>query len=516
MASKPSTKSPHVVLLPFPLLGHLLPTMGLAKKLASNGLVVSFMCAEHRFENVQRAHAAQGGDPRIRLVSLPDKVPRGEIILDAGLDSVIWTAEGTEKVVDSFEKLIDSMMEDLEEDILSPGPPVCIISETFLSWTQDIANKWGIERYVFDPSPAAFMSTVFHVPTLIAEGRLPLHFSQHKLDNENTNGLIAVPGLPPLHESDFHTSLQDISPKFMHDFFIRHCLRVTEASGILMNTFYELEPTAIDTLRSRSSNKGIVIQPVGPLLPSVVFGSDAPEIMKQRSFLSPDDRKCLQWLDSQANSSVVYVAFGSMGSPSEEQIYELALGLEASKQPFLWVLRRPFKADVTQQILHARPAVHDLLPQGFLNRTEKQGLVVSTWAPQLLVLAHPATGSFLTHCGWNSTLESICMGVPLLTFPQFADQRQICRMLVDQLKIAGELHRREDGLSPKEEIEKKLSLFKTGGEGDAMRERARQLRDAARKSVSPGGSSQMQLEEFAQSMSQKAELRRNTRKLQQN
>lgn len=150
--------------------------------------------------------------------------------------------------------------------------------------------------------------------------------------------------------------------------------------------------------------------PIGPMLPPAFFEEDVFGEKAQKS-------KCLRWLDTRRPSSVLYIAFGSWAFLSPPQIQELAHGLEASQVSFMWILRLEEGAgDVAQ-----------LLPPGFCDRTQDRGFVHSEFAPQLQILSHPATAGFLTHCGWNSSLESICRGVPMLGWPMHAEQGICCR-----------------------------------------------------------------------------------------
>lgn len=172
--------------------------------------------------------------------------------------------------------------------------------------------------------------------------------------------------------------------------------------------------------------------PVGPLVHDAYLeplrcGSSNGS-SRSSGFIEPE-ADYLRWLDRQPAGSVVYANFGSVASLSIRQIYELALGLQASNQPFLLVVR-PKDASHEEARL-------PLLPESFTAHAQGVGLVQLEWVNQVDVLSHPAVGGFLTHCGWNSTLESICRGVPLLAWPIQADQKLNCRSVLLTLKSQG-------------------------------------------------------------------------------
>ena len=228
---------------------------------------------------------------------------------------------------------------------------------------------------------------------------------------------------------------------------------------LLCNSFYELDSSACDLIA------GII--PVGPLLLGNQLGSHAGSFW-------PQDSTCLSWLDKQHVGSVIYVAFGSTTIFSKQQFDEIALGLELIDQPFLWVVR----SDITDGPLSE-------FLDGFKTRIADQGKIVE-WAPQEKVLAHPSTACFLSHCGWNSTLEGISMGMPFLCWPYYGDQFHNKSYLCDAWKIGLGLNPDENGFVTRHEIKSKIEtlLFDDGIKSNALK-----LKEMAKKSVSEGGSS---------------------------
>lgn len=255
------------------------------------------------------------------------------------------------------------------------------------------------------------------------------------------------------------------------------------ADGILINTFKELEPSAIEALEAKQEGRP-TIRAVGPLVQ-----------IESKSVPS----ECLDWLDDQPSSSVVFISFGSGGTLSHDQIIELAFGLEMSEQRFLWVLRCPndMSANATYFSIQNSGDPLAYLPQGFLEKTKGRGLVVPMWAPQAQILAHESTGVFLSHCGWNSTLESVVNGVPLIAWPLYAEQKMNSVMLHEEARAALMIKVGENGLVGRIEVANVVKALIEGEEGKEVRSRVKDLMEAAAKDLSDDGSSTKALVEFA-------------------
>ncbi|XP_031492819.1 UDP-glycosyltransferase 83A1-like isoform X2 [Nymphaea colorata] len=207
--------------------------------------------------------------------------------------------------------------------------------------------------------------------------------------------------------------------------------------------------------------------PIGPLLSTGNSG-------RQPSSFWAEDFSCINWLDRQPACSVIYVSLGSTTILSKHQLGELALGLELTGRPFLWVSR--------PTIMENNAAVY---PEGFMDRVARRALVVE-WAPQKEVLSHPSVACFLTHCGWNSTMEALFNGVPMLGWPYFADQflNQTC--IVDLWKVGLKLVNDEDGVVGKEEIKKKIEDLMND---EGIRERVGDMKEKGKRAVMEGGAS---------------------------
>ncbi|XP_016649036.1 PREDICTED: UDP-glycosyltransferase 83A1-like, partial [Prunus mume] len=238
----------------------------------------------------------------------------------------------------------------------------------------------------------------------------------------------------------------------------------------LCNSAYDLEPAAL-TLAPE-------ILPIGPLLASNRLGNSA-------GYFWPQDLTCLNWLDQQPPCSVIYVAFGSITVFDETQFQELALALELSQRPFLWVVR----PDTTEKTCN-------LYPEGYQDRAASRGLMVG-WAPQQKVLAHPSIACFLSHCGWNSTIEGISNGVPFLCWPYFADQLFNESYICDVWNVGLKFNKNESGIITQGDIMNKLEQL-LGDVG--FKARASKLKELAMTSVREGGQSNKTFKNFIEWM----------------
>lgn len=270
---------------------------------------------------------------------------------------------------------------------------VAIIVDPFGSDVMEVAREFDIPPYLFFPSNAMNLAFSIMLPRLAKEV---------SCEFKDLLEPVQIPGCVPVHGKDLMDSVQDRSND-AYKWILHHAKRFVLAEGILVNTFMELEKGALKHLQEKEPGKPPVY-PVGPLIKTGPTNEER------------DRAECLKWLDNQPNDSVLFVSFGSGGTLSHNQLNELALGLESSGHKFLWVVRSPNDQSSNAAFfsVHSQDDPFVFLPKGFLERTKDQGLVVSSWAPKIEVLSHRATGGFLSHCGWNSTLESIVHGCLLL------------------------------------------------------------------------------------------------------
>lgn len=381
--------------------------------------------------------------PHIQFVTIPHGLPKDfSFNSNAPHLSLATILHGLHQQYGLLEQLLQSSM-------ATSSPIRCIISDFFLPWLQDLASKFDIPRVLLWTSNA----TAFYIGSLARPG------------NEAFASVEAVNrvqiGNAQIVEALYHEYLKVNKGLKMFQ-------RSEEASHILVNSFRELEASFL---------------PAAP--PNVKF--IGPCLLAESDDHSNDlteEEVCLRWLDLQEANSVVFIALGSAASLKPLQIQEIAMGLEASHEKFLWVLRSDAEANCKD------------LPDGFQERTKGRGMIVS-WAPQLRVLEHAAVGAFLSHCGWNSTLESIYMGVPMLCLPVFAEQPLNEQMVKANWKMGmGFDEKRNDGVVESKEVERVVREAMQGEGGRRARVHACQLKALARSALEKGGSSYADLASF--------------------
>uniref|UniRef100_A0A0C9RSU2 TSA: Wollemia nobilis Ref_Wollemi_Transcript_14510_1723 transcribed RNA sequence n=1 Tax=Wollemia nobilis TaxID=56998 RepID=A0A0C9RSU2_9CONI len=479
-------RPPHAVVVSFPSQGHVNPLIAFAKLIAARGFFVTFVNTEwserRMFRPPNDAKAVscqlQQRGLQIRFLSLPD-----------GLPSAHPRVQAMCEYIQAMERLGPGIVRLLQSNANEAPPITCIVTDCFMACTHEISTALGVPRVVFWTLCASAAIALSHSRLLLEKGYIPINVKEaRRLENQIT----CLPGnLPPMMPTDLLTffRVQDASDALLQVLLYESDI-MNRADYVLVNVFEELEgPEAVAGL-----SKGYPALAIGPVfLPEFLEGTDSS--VEIATSLWEEDLDCLNWLDKQTPSSVLYVSFGSIAVISMAQLHELALGLEASQQPFLWVIR----PDIAQ----GKAAV---LPEGFADRVKGRGMLVE-WAPQLKVLSHPSVGAFLTHNGWNSTSESISLGVPMIGWPLWAEQYHNCRFAKEIWKIGMDFESRvedETALVGREEVEKVVRAMMDGAKGKELRKNAARLKQAAMKAVMPGGSSYKNLDKFAQDMTARA------------
>ncbi|KAK7267810.1 hypothetical protein RIF29_20489 [Crotalaria pallida] len=463
----------HFVLFPLNAQGHMIPMMDIAKVLAQHGVVVTIVTTPHnaaRFTQIFTRSIESGCQIRLVEIQFPFKeagLPDGCENLDM-LPS-LGTALTFFNAASSLQKPVEKLFEELTP------PPSCIISDMTLPYTANISTKFNIPRISF-LGQSCFSLLCLH--------NLGVYKVMQGITSENE--YFVLPGIPDKIEM---TKAQIPGPVMMNEnwreFYAKTGAAESASYGVVMNSFEELEPAYARDYKKAKNGKVWCIGPVS------LSNKDQLDKAERGNKSSIDEHYCIKWLDLQDHGAVIYVCLGSICNLTTSQLIELGLGLEASGRPFIWVIREG---------KHLEALENWIKEDGFEERNKGRSLVIRGWAPQVLILSHPAIGGFLTHCGWNSTLEAICAGVSMITWPLFGDQFFNEKLIVQILRVGvsvgvetplkwGE----EDkigALVKKEDVERAIhKLMDETSESEERRKRVKELAEVAKRAVEVGGTS---------------------------
>ncbi|XP_073148578.1 UDP-glycosyltransferase 88F5-like [Henckelia pumila] len=354
-----------------------------------------------------------------------------------------------------------------------------LVIDFFCASAVPVSENLGIPVFFFFTSGLAALAAYLYFPTI--------HNRVDKSFKDLYDTKFHVPGLPMIHAKHMpQPVLNRNEPIYYDTMYYSHCL--SKCSGIIVNTFDHLEPIAMKAVVDGSCIPDGLTPPIyniGPLIADNAFRNhgEENEVLKH---------SCLSWLDTQPSGSVVFLCFGSMGTFSGDQVKEIAKGLERSGHRFLWVVKKPRMHEKIKEFGESGGFdVKTIMPRGFLDSTKGRGMVVESWAPQVAVLEHPAVGGFVTHCGWNSILEAVVAGVPMVAWPLYAEQHINKAALVENMKMAiAVVQRDEDGFVVGEEVEKRVrELMDDSDSSMEMRERSHKMKLMAIDSLGDMGSS---------------------------
>ncbi|XP_031276263.1 UDP-glycosyltransferase 73C1-like [Pistacia vera] len=472
MASPTGLQQLHFVLIPLMCPGHLIPMVDMARLLVEHGVMVTLITTPLnaiRFEAIINRDI-QSGLP-IRILKL--RFPCVEAGLPEGCENM--DALPSPKLSKNFFDAARVLQQPIEKFLEETSPaPNCIISDRYLPWTIYTASKIGIPRLAFDGTSCfAFMCSYN-----IKSSRIHEKVS----DSE----YFVVPGLPDRIEvtkAQLPGTLNAGSVTFKD--MLDEIKAADEASyGLVFNSFQELEERYVEECRKVKGDKVWCVGPVS------LCNKDNIDKGQRGNKTSIDEKECLKWLNSWPSKSVVYACLGTLGCMSPLQLIELGLALEASKRPFIWVIRDGVNSNEFEKLFYE---------EGLERRTKDIGLIIRGWAPQVLILSHPAIGGFLTHCGWNSILEGVSAGLPMMTWPllaeQFFNEQFVLRILRIGEKVGASIvmnrgEEKQCGVMVKREgIRKAIQMVMDEEEGKEKKKRAKELGEMANKALEGGESS---------------------------
>ncbi|KAL8249294.1 hypothetical protein R6Q59_006162 [Mikania micrantha] len=355
-----------------------------------------------------------------------------------------------------FQRHLVQIIDSQKEASASEKESIVVIHDNLMFFAGSVAADLGLPSIILRTSSASFFPALNIIPQLLEQGRFPV---QDSMLQE------IVSELHPIRYKDLPFLGTPIEQTLKT---INMIITKKPPSAFLWNTFEFLEPTGLTHIRDHYQVPVFSVGPLHKIIPT------------HSTSFHKEDTSCISWLDKQAPRSVVYVSLGSLANVDEKISTEMAWGLANSNQPFLWVVRPGLVKGFEW---------FEFLPEDLVNQMKMRGLIVK-WAPQKEVLAHSAVGGFWSHCGWNSTLESMFEGVPMLCQPFELDQKVNCRYLSDVWKIGVEI------VAERGEIEDAIRKVLVGKEGEEMKQRAIEIQEKVKVAISHGGSSHNSLEAF--------------------
>ncbi|XP_010429410.1 PREDICTED: UDP-glycosyltransferase 84A1 [Camelina sativa] len=456
----------HVMLVAYVGQGGINPLLRLGKLIASKGPLVTFAIPEYQLSKMRQANKIVDGELKpvgsgsIRFESFDkewteDDVQRGSIPL----------------YISHLENIGKRDLSELVKRYKKKNEPVsCLINHPFIPWVCDVAEEFNIPCALLWVQSCVCFSAYYHYQN--GSVSFPTE-KEPRID-------VKLPYVPLLKHDEIPNFLHPSSQfAALRQAILGQFKNLRKPFCVLINSFDALEQEVLDHMSTLCPIKAI-----GPLS---IFAKAVNSVVSA-DMCKPSDQ-CLDWLDSRPKSSVVYISFGTVAYFTQEQMEEIAQGVLKSGLSFLWVIRPP------QEILKLKTNV---LPQGLLEATSRGKGMIVEWCPQEQVLAHPSVMCFVTHCGWNSTMEALSFGVPVVCLPLWGDQVTNAVYLIDVFKIGVRLGRgaMEDRVVLREEVTEKLLEATVGEKAEELRKNALKWKAKAEAAVAPGGSSDKTLCEF--------------------
>jgi hypothetical protein len=437
----------------------------LAKLLYSRGFRITFVNNEYNHKRFLKTGGldALAGSPDFQFESIPDGLP-------------VSDSDTTQEFADICVAMRDNMFSPFLELLERISPVTCILSDVVCTYPVKAGEKLGIPVVLSWTVAACVVMTVCYFHELRNRGYVPV-----KDESDFTKGYMEteidwIPGTKNIRLKDFPSFIQITDPNDLIFNHLVECstINATKASANIIETFEELETDIVNHISSIISD----VYTIGPLEPLLAKLPKEEHLDSIGYSLWKEEPECLKWLDSRKENSVLYVNFGSIAVMSSEKVMEFARGLANSEKDFLWIIRPDMVVGEAAVLLSE-----------FLEGTKDRGFTTS-WCPQEEVLKHPSVWGFLTHCGWNSTIESLSAGVPMICLPFFGDQPTNCKYICNEWEAGLEMD--EDFKS--DDVERVVREFMDGDNGKKMKKKALEWKEKAAKATSEDGSSYINLD----------------------
>ncbi|XP_058200943.1 crocetin glucosyltransferase, chloroplastic-like [Rhododendron vialii] len=452
-----------ILLVTFPAQGHINPSLQFVKRLVKMGIHVTFLTAFSAVNRITKSAAAVPRD--VTFLGFSDGHDDG---FKAGIDYEVYMADlrrcGSEAVAKAITASGDN------------GKPIVhVVYATLLPWVSQVARDLHVPSTLLWNQPATILDIYYY--SFYGYGDV---LNESKISDPSWS--IELPGLPRLTGRDLPSFL--LAPnvyKSALPLFKEHIDTLDEETNpkILVNSFEALEMEALKAIGKLN------FVAIGPLIPSAFLDGKDPSDNSFGGDLLQKSNDYIKWLDSKPRESVIYVAFGSYSALAKQQTEEVARGLLDCGRAFLWVMRGKENGEKEEE---------DTM--NYEEELEQQGMIVP-WCSQVEILSHSSVGCFVSHCGWNSSLESLVSGVPVVAFPQWTDQVTNAKLIEDVWKTGVRLTKNGEGIVDGGEVKRCIEMVMGGGgRGEEMRNNAKKWKNLAREATMEGGSSDKNLKAF--------------------
>ncbi|XP_073023304.1 UDP glycosyltransferase 9-like [Primulina eburnea] len=438
----------NLLVLPFPAQGHISPSLAFSKFLASKGLNITILTTSHLTKSAKGSLCSSS----INIQAISD-----------GSEDDKDRKETTEEMLARFKRCVSQNLANfLDEQIESGSVARAIIYDSCLPWVLDIARGRGLLAASFFTQSCSVCAVYYHLKNGL-------------LKFPDADRVVSMPGLPRLETGELPLFPKVMDPNnTIMNFITGQFSNLEEVDWIFFNTFDKLEYEVIEWMSRR--------WPIRTIGPTISLSQTNEVISDQKNdhmisiFEPTDEEACIEWLDSKEANSVLYVSFGSVAALPKEKMEELAFGLIMSNCDFLWVVRSSEESK---------------LPPDFISNVRDRGLIVK-WCPQPRILAHPAVSCFMTHCGWNSFLEALSCGVPMMGMAQWGDQQTNAKFIEDVWNVGVRI----PGDIKKEEVAKFVAEVVHGDKGKELKRNACKWKELVEEAVGKGGSSAKNVDDF--------------------
>ncbi|GKV18032.1 hypothetical protein SLEP1_g28462 [Rubroshorea leprosula] len=456
----------HFLLVCIPAQGHLNPTFRLAKRLILGGARVTLATTIYGLSQIKSFPSLEG----LTYASFSD-----------GYDDGNYPRDNSQRYLAEQKRVGSQSLPDLLETLSTQGRPITfIIYSLTQAWVATVARNLSIPSALLFSQSATVFAIFYHC--------FNSHTGSYDMESKSPPNTITLQGLPIFTWKDLPSLILPNNIYWSFTPSIQEHIQTLEQDPnpcVLINTFDALEEDAIKAVAVADHTNNINLITVGPLIP---FDENTPSEKSSSSVdLFETSSDYIQWLNSKPDRSVVYVSFGSLAELQKNQMEEIYQGLIGSSWPFLWVIRSP------------RDGQEDLADMMKNRVKEEEGLIVA-WCSQVEVLNHRSIGCVVGHCGWNSTVESLVAGVPVIAFPQFSDQITNSKMVEEVWRTGVRVKVNEENFVGKEEIKRLVEMVMGEERGEEMRENAKKWRKLALEAIKDGGSSENNLKAFVKSL----------------